>query len=109
MARDFLQFNDTKCEVILVGTSRQIHKAGIDSSAVNGQMGFSYYLFVKTSLYHLRNIMRLMNSLTRCDAEKLIHAFVTSRLVYCNGLLAGLPNKTYTEITVCLELCGTYF
>ena len=44
-----------------------------------------------TSFYYLHNIMRIRNHLLRKSTETLIHAFVSSRLDYCNSLLYGLP------------------
>ncbi len=48
----------------------------------------------KTAFFHLRNIAKLRNMLPVSDAEKLVHAFMTSRLDYCNALLCTnwLPN-----------------
>ncbi len=52
----------------------------------------------KTSFHHLRNIARLRPSLTLHDAEKLVHAFVSSRLDYCNALLIGIPDKSIQKL-----------
>ncbi len=43
----------------------------------------------KTAFFHLRNIANLWNMLSVTDADKLVHAFMTSRLDYCNALLGG--------------------
>ncbi|KAK0143573.1 ATP-binding cassette sub-family G member 5 [Merluccius polli] len=48
----------------------------------------------RTAFFHLRNITKIRRILSKTDAEKLIHAFVTSRLDYCNSLLSGCPNKS---------------
>lgn len=48
----------------------------------------------KTSLYHFRNIAKLCPILSLSDAEKLVHAFISSRLDYCNALLIGIPSKS---------------
>ncbi|KAL3042214.1 hypothetical protein OYC64_020208 [Pagothenia borchgrevinki] len=52
----------------------------------------------KNSFYHLRNIAKLHPTLTLSDAEKLVHAFVSSRLDYCNALLIGIPNKSIQKL-----------
>ena len=44
-----------------------------------------------SSFYYLHNIMRIRKHLSRKSTETLIHAFVSSRLDYCNSLLYGLP------------------
>ncbi|XP_064195336.1 uncharacterized protein LOC135256955 [Anguilla rostrata] len=47
----------------------------------------------RIAFFQLRNIAKIRHVLSVGDAEKLIHAFVTSRLDYCNALLSGCPNN----------------
>ncbi len=51
-----------------------------------------------TAFFHLRNIAKLRNMLTVSDAEKLVHAFMTSRLDYCNELLGGCPASSINKL-----------
>ena len=41
--------------------------------------------------YHLRNISKICKYLTQDSAQILIHAFISSKLDYCNSLLYGIP------------------
>ncbi len=43
----------------------------------------------KTAFFHLKNISKLRPMLSMSNTEMLIHAFMTSRLYYCNALLGG--------------------
>jgi len=52
----------------------------------------------KTAFFHLRNIAKLRNMLSISHAEKLVHAFMTSRLDYCNALLAGCPASSINKL-----------
>ncbi|XP_051237029.1 lathosterol oxidase-like isoform X3 [Dicentrarchus labrax] len=52
----------------------------------------------KTSFNHLRNISTLRPILSLSAAEKLVHAFVSSRLNYCNALLIGIPGKSLQRL-----------
>ncbi len=54
----------------------------------------------KTGFFHLRNIAKLRNMLTVSDAEKLVHAFMTSRLDYCNALLGGCPASSINKLQI---------
>ena len=45
----------------------------------------------KKAHYAIRSIGRIQKYLSQEDCEKLIHAFVTSRLDSCNSTLYGLP------------------
>ncbi|KAI5630237.1 hypothetical protein C0J50_10312, partial [Silurus asotus] len=48
--------------------------------------------------FHLRNISKIRNMMLLQDAGKLVHAFVTSRLHYCNALLSGCANKCINKL-----------
>ena len=44
----------------------------------------------KSANYHLKNIARLRGLMSTQRALYIVHAFITSKLDYCNGLLTGL-------------------
>ncbi len=54
----------------------------------------------KTAFFHLRNIAKLRNMLSVSDAEKLVHAFMTSRLDHCNALLGGCPASSINKLQI---------
>ncbi len=43
---------------------------------------------------------KLRNMLIVSDAEKLDHAFITSRLDYCNALLGGCPASSINKLQI---------
>ena len=48
--------------------------------------------------YRLRQLRRVRESLDTESAATLVHAFVTSRIEYCNVLLAGAPKATTDKL-----------
>ncbi len=61
----------------------------------------------KSAYYHLKNIAKIRCFVSSQDLEKLVHAFITSRVDYwvdyCNGLLTGLPKKTIRQLQLNLN------
>ena len=50
------------------------------------------------AFYHLHNLRRIKKYLSRDSLITLVHAFITSRLDYCNGLLFGLPKAEIAKL-----------
>ncbi len=57
-----------------------------------------FLAFVKTAFFHLKNISKLRPMLSKSNAEMLIHAFMTSRLDYCNALLGGCSSRLINKL-----------
>ena len=109
MSNNFLQLNSNKTEALLVGTPHQVQSCPISHLTFDGQLvpfspsvtnlgvkfdphlTFNTHInhLCRTAFYHLKNISKLRPLLTLPDAEKLVHAFISSRLDYCNGLFIG--------------------
>ena len=113
MTCNFLLLNSDKTEVIVLGPKHLRDTLSNDIATLDGinlassstvrnlgvifdqDMSFnSQNKLKKTAFFHLRNIAKIRHILSQNDAEKLVHAFVTSRLDYCNSLLSGCSNKS---------------
>ena len=53
---------------------------------------------VHAAKYYLRSIARCCRYLTLDATKALVHAYVTSRLDYCNSLLLGLAKKSINKL-----------
>ena len=118
MTRNYLLLNSDKTEVIVLGPKHLRDQLADESFALDGftlaskatvknlgvtfdqDMSFEAHikLISRTAFFHLRNIAKVRHILSQNDAEKLVHAFVTSRLDYCNALLSGCPNKSLNSL-----------
>uniref|UniRef100_A0A8C6SKQ3 Reverse transcriptase domain-containing protein n=1 Tax=Neogobius melanostomus TaxID=47308 RepID=A0A8C6SKQ3_9GOBI len=114
MTVNYLLLNPDKTEVIILGPQKlreslsqqiiSLDNVSVSTSSTVKNLGvlFDQDLSFKTHInqackiafFHLRNIAKIRNILPKSDAEKLIHAFVSSRLDYCNSLLAACPKSS---------------
>ena len=109
MSNNFLCLNGDKTEVLLLTPKSKdvpninihIDSDTIGNTQVVKNLGayFDSHLCMRDQItnacrlawYQLRKISKIRSYLDRTAAEKLIHAFVTSRLDLNNGLLYGVP------------------
>ena len=113
MISDNLMLNDDKTEFLIIGTYRQqLAKVNINCIRVvstdvcpvtvarNLGSWFDEQLTMTTHIsklcgvafYHLHNIKRICKYLSRESTERLVHAFITSRVDYCKSFVwAALP------------------
>ena len=118
MIRDRLMLNDDKTEFLLLGTKKQLAKVDINSitvgeSVVNtkpvsrnlgswfdSQLSMSSHIskLCSSPFFHLHNISCIRKFLGRMETKSLVHAFVTSRVDYCNSLLYGLPASQLNKV-----------
>ncbi len=109
----FLQLNKEKTEVTAFGNKDEVLKVNAYSRGqttknqvrnlgviLETDLSFSSHVkaVTKSAYYHLKNIARIRCFVSSQDLEKLVHAFITSRVDYCNGLLTGLPKKTTRQL-----------
>ena len=113
-----LMLNDDKTEFVVIGTLQQLCKININGVKVGNALipaassvrnlgtwfdeTFSVDIHItktcSASFFHLHNIRRIHKYLTSAATKTLIHAFVTSRIDYCNSLMYGLPAYQLAKI-----------
>ncbi len=119
MTNNVLLLNSDKTGILLIGPKNstqnlldynlQLDGCTVTSSAVknlgvilDSNLSFENHIsnVTKTAFFHLRNIAKLRNMLSVSDAEKLVNAFMTSRLDYCNALLGGCPASSINKLQI---------
>ncbi len=119
MTNNFLLLNSDKEDILLIGPKNstqnlldynmQLDGCPVTSSLLknlgvilDSNLPFENHIsnVTKTAFFHLRNIVKLQSMLPVSDAEKLVHAFMTSRLDYCNALLGGCPASSMKKLQI---------
>ena len=114
MHSDKFKLNSDKTECLLIGTRQQLQKVSNISTLSFGDSQIAPSCEVRnlgtwfdskmsmlshinktcsSAFYYLYNMRRIRKYLSRSVTESLVHAFITSRIDYCNSLLYGLPNS----------------
>ena len=109
MSANRLKLNTDKTQFIWLGTPHQLSKFVCDTITVGGiaiqvsteamclgvllDSALTFAPHVRRlsgrSFYHLRQMRIVRKSLTQDAAKTMVHAFVTSRIDYCNSILYG--------------------
>ncbi|XP_075963092.1 uncharacterized protein LOC142966290 [Anarhichas minor] len=118
MQTNFLKLNCDKSDMIIIGP-KSLTKTShnfcltIDNSTLSpsphirnlgvmfdSNLSFEHHVkqITRTAFFHLKNIARLRPSLSSSAAETLIHAFITSRIDYCNSILHGTSSKILNKL-----------
>ena len=114
MSLSFLNLNDSKTEVTVFGHHKHFSdcadalppslcsKTVIKSLGVIFDSDFKFdrqigYV-VKSAFFQLRLLASVKPYLSPTDLEKVIHAFISSRLDYCNSLYVGLDQRSLRRL-----------
>uniref|UniRef100_A0A3Q3NKS8 Uncharacterized protein n=1 Tax=Mastacembelus armatus TaxID=205130 RepID=A0A3Q3NKS8_9TELE len=75
----------------------QVRNLGV---IMDSDLNFNSHIksITSSAFYHLKNIARIKGSMSKPDLERLIHAFISSRLDYCNGLFTGLSKRAVRQL-----------
>jgi hypothetical protein len=112
MTNNFLCLNEDKTEVLVLGSEYYLPKLSIPTVAIGNEqivpaknarnIGFYFDSTMnlkkqigetcKAAWLHLRNIGKIRKYLDKESTEKLVHAFITSKIDVNNSLLYGLPD-----------------
>ena len=126
MSSNRLKLNTDKTQFIWLGTRQQITKVSVDSiilgpnsvkfQTVVNNLGvlIDSHLTMKnhvrkvcqSSFYHLRQLRVVRRSLSYDACTSLVHAFVASRLDYCNSLLAGVGDALIRQLQSILRVAA---
>ena len=115
LSQNFLKLNQDKTEVLVIGDKKAREKlsANLKSVSLNctnkaknlgvildSDLNFEPHFnsIRKASYYHLKNVAKVLPHVNQANKEVVIHAFVTSRLDYCNALFTGLPKKAINQL-----------
>ncbi len=126
MTHNKLKLNDEKTEIVFMSSRFNRNPISLDSFAIDAThikpatsvrnigvifddamtMNNQITAICKSAHFHLRNIGRIRKCISYEACEKLVHAFVTSRLDCGNALLYGLPDNQLKRLQRMLHIAA---
>ena len=117
MAHNRLKLNDSKTEVLhvksrfaknvasvdinigdtTVSPSEEVRDLGVLLDSCLSMSGHINSVF-RSASFAIRKIGKIRRYLDQASTEKLVHAFISSRLDNCNSILFGLPEKELNKL-----------
>ena len=88
----------TRKEVRNLGVVFDDHLTMSSHKRLRGSLASHINSICRSASLALRNIGRVRKYLDQANTERLVHAFITSRLDYYNSLLYGLPAKEISKL-----------
>ena len=78
---------------------------------VNGELSMTDHIkkLSQSCFFQLRQLRTIRRSLSKEATRLLLHAFVVSRLDYCNALFTGLPSKSIGNLQVIQNAAARFF
>ena len=118
MTKSLLKLNEDKAEFLVISspyfhesvcdTSLKVGDAVMSSSAQCRNLGVIFdskldmkqhvAMVCQSALFQLRKIGTIRKYLSDDSCATLVHSFITSRIDYCNSLLANLPNCVLSKL-----------
>ena len=114
---NYLQLHSNKTETLIIAPDNYIpqikqHIGALHSSVVpkirnlgvvfDSAMSMELHskLVTKNCFFHLRNISKIRTLVSRAELEMIIHAFISSRLDYCNSFFTCFNKKELVRLQV---------
>lgn len=115
MASSFLQLNAAKTEVLIIASDNIASRVANHMGSLTGNIrpflrnlgvffDQSMHLdkhvksLTRSCFFHLRNIAKLRSIVSHAELEMSVHAFISSRLDYCNSLFTCLNKSSVDQL-----------
>ena len=125
MLANKFKINDGKTEFLLIDSKNQLNKVTIDSirigeseihpatfvknlgAVIDSNLGIEKHI-TKTcngAFYYIYNTRKIRKYLNQESTERMAHAFIMSKLDYCNSLMYVLPNSQIQKLQRVQKCC----
>ena len=118
MNKNFLKLNPEKTEIIFLypphlkkvpklngvfvndNCIRFSNKVKLLGVHIDNELNFDHHVstVVSSCMFHLKNISKIKRFLKTDELKKLVHAFMSSKLDYCNSLLYGINASSLSKL-----------
>ena len=126
MLQNRLMLNDSKTELMIIGTPKQTSKLNLNGITVGNSvikpsvnarnlgvqldthLNMEYHITntCKSAYHMIYNLRRIRKFLDKDSTKTIVHACITSKLDYCNGLLYGIPDSQIGRLQRVQNTCA---